>query len=281
MLFMPLMAYPSSNIYLISEVSKEKGFQGDIIKVYGYVYDNYKKENLPVRVFLNGKLVGDIRSDKNGYFETYLKLDKVGINLIEVRYKNENNIHKVIILKPLSEVDVEDESYYSRVIILGSKKEKIYVNHIDNQYVDVEVSKKEVYVNKFGGSVVKVHIYNHLNTSSAFSVEIDGLKDDEYYTSGTLELKPLERGSIVVYLTPHKEEINKEIIIKVKNNGKVIGEKHLRLLITKKERSENIRGAFLNIPALTIISLGLIFGGIVLFIYGLTAIKYKEESVHI
>jgi len=276
----------ASNTYLISDVNKDKAHEGDIIKIYGYVYDNYKKENLEVKIFLNNKLYSVVKTNKEGYFEQYIKMEELGVNLIEVIYKNEINKHKILVYKKEPEIKIMDPTYYSKIILVGDNIATVYPYHykeevIKNQYVDVELSTKELSISKFGGSVLKVKIYNHLNKTTTFSASIEGLEDKDYYTSGTLELKPLERGEISIYINPLETFEDKEITLRIKEGNKTIAEKKLRIEIVNKKNTlrEIKRENLFDLSSKEIISLVLVFMGAFMIMYAIYKYDGEEKGI--
>ncbi len=285
MFFMIMVFFPSyaAKAYLISEINKDKVFEGEIVKVWGYVYDDYTRENLEVKIFVNGELWSVVKTNEDGYFEQYIKMDEVGINIVEVIYKNEINTYRIVVYKKQPEVEILDDRYYSRIIIVGDKVTTIYPYQynneiIKNQYVDVELSTKELSVSRFGGSILKVKIYNHLNETTAFSVIIDGLDDKDYYTSGTLELKPLERGEISIYIAPLNEFDEKEVTLKIKGNEEILAEKKLKIVRANKHKvmEKMEKEELFDFLSIKILSFVLIIAGIFMMLCGIRGIFMQK-----
>ncbi len=294
MLFLGLVY--SSNDYFIAEISDNEIYVGDVVKVYGYVYSFSEKSDKNVYIYLNSELVKIVQTDRKGYFEVYLKIETPGINIIKVRYGSLWKSFRVLSEVSEPEVVIKDEKYYDRIVIVGKRVITVYPyqlrndGFVKNQYVDIEVSAKELYVGRFKGSTLKINILNHLNETKVFKVVVEGLDDKDYFVDGSVELKPLERGVINLYISPLGDFKEKEIMLKIYANDEIVAEKEV--IIKRTNKQGTLRGevestkALYNVGLKGIISLLFLFAGMVVLIYGLyllptKSIKIKRGSYNI
>ncbi len=294
MLFLGLVY--SSNDYFIAEISEDEIYVGDVVKVYGYVYSFPDKSDRNVYVYLNSELVKIVKTDRKGYFEAYLMIETPGINIIKVRYDSLWESFRILSKASEPEVVVRDEKYYDRIIIVGDNVITVYPyqlrddEFVKNQYVDIEVSAKELYIGRFKGSTLKINILNHLNETKVFKVVVEGLDDKDYFVDGSVELKPLERGVINLYISPLEDFKEKEIVLKIYANDEVVAEKQVIVKRTNKQgvlgREMESAKELYDVGLKGIISLLFLFAGMVVLIYGLyllptRGIKIKRESYNI
>ncbi len=267
-----LLPFVYSQTYLLAYVDKEEVNVGDVVKVYGYVMRDENKEGVYVHIFLNDALVRSIKSDKKGYYETFIPINEPGINIVKVIVGEESKELQIVAKQPSEtpRIIYSDEDY-DVVIIVDETTHVIWKGEEKDedkkQYVDFSISTHELDVREYGGSKLLISIENNMNTTHLFNVTTT-LPSRDYYTSGILELKPGQQGEIVIFIKPLSwdEIIGKDHKVIIYMDGEKIGEEVFT--ISKIPRKSHIfdKVGRVEMVALTLMVLGVAALGIGFFI---------------
>ncbi len=272
LIFLVFLPSVYSQTYLLTYVDREEVNVGDVVKVYGYVMRDGYKEGIYVHVFLNNALVKSVKSDNKGYYETFIPINEPGINMVKVIVGGESKELQIVAKQPskIPRIIYSNEDY--DVVIIINETTHVLWNEEEKegnkkQYVDFSISTHELDVREYGGSKLLISIENNMNTTHLFNVTTT-LPPEDYYTSGILELKPGEKGEIVIFIKPLNwdEIIGKDHKVIIYMDGKKIGEEVFT--ISKISRKSQIfdKVGRVEMVALALMVLGVAALGIGFFI---------------
>ena len=254
--------------------NKDRVHVGEIIKVYGFVDSDTEHK---VYVYLNNHYKGSVWT-REQYFEKYLLIEKEGKN--EIKVVSGGKVKKIYVYAlPAEEKNQEEERWEERKgdvnIIVYNNTIRIYYGKTESkeeervkyEYVDVQLSTKQLDMEEGKGNVIKVVVFNHMNESKLFKVNTSL---DELYTylPSPKVLGVKEKGEFDIYIKPNiKDGRNRREKIFVYMNNTKIKEIPFEIFIIKRRYEEREKRGFinLNLDLYSLLGLGIILLIIMVF----------------
>ncbi|MBW6461476.1 MAG: hypothetical protein K0B07_00285 [DPANN group archaeon] len=252
---------------LTMNIYPKKAKINDNLHIFGYVDPTDEL----IEILVNGMPKTTIIANINGYYSTFIKIDKPGDHVITIIVGN-TKIHKIIniaqipketeilpkepkkdviitIIEPKNEeipsgnkeLETKIENIELKIKDINTKIEKITETTNNNQdedtdfnYIKVETSNKELDINQYESNLLRLTITNNENVSHLFSVSSD-FSDKIIFLPEAEVIKSGQSKILPVYFSIDDKLGRYYGIIYVRNEERIVKEIPLTLFVSEND----------------------------------------------
>ncbi len=205
------------------------------IQIFGYV----DPTDEVISIFIDGIAKKTTVPDINGYYSTFVKIEKTGDHVITASI-GDSKKHRIVnvaeVPEPVETMPQEPEKDIVITIIEPETKEdKETIEEEKINYITVEASNKEIDVNQYESNIVRVTITNHEDRSHLFSVDTD-FDNDMVFIPQPEIIKPEQTKILPLYFSVDEKPGRYYGIIYVRNEERIISEIPLTVFVSENDQ---------------------------------------------
>ncbi len=203
------------------------------IQIFGYV----DPTDEVISIFIDGIAKKTTVPDINGYYSTFVKIEKTGDHVITVSI-GDSKKHRIVniaeVPEPVETMPQEPEKDIV-ITIIEAEEDKEIAEEEKINYITVEASNKEIDVNQYESNIVRVTITNHEDRSHLFSVDTD-FDNDMVFIPQPEIIKPEQTKILPLYFSVDEKPGRYYGIIYVRNEERIISEIPLTVFVSENDQ---------------------------------------------